>query len=290
MGDSTELPKAVEAFREAFGPECVVHSDRLVLGVEGGRLTLHDLEGRSLRPPLVAHTRMSTPRIQTDRELILLDHLQAMGTVLFNSADAYLNCTNKFRQLQKLASAGLPVADTHTYVDAPLEQVIDVRVPDPCVVKATRGNQGSRVFMATKEMLRDVHGNLLNDVPYLFQEYLSFSHGRDLRVVVVDGRPVGSLIRSNQTGGFKSNLAQGGTGEPCLGRFPGGEKLAVQVTQAVDAVLAGVDLLFEPDGTFTVCEVNPNPDTRGLPQVIPAIIGACKARVDAVRSGDTLVG
>lgn len=288
MESSTELLKAIAAFGEAFGPASIVWSNRLILGIEEGAPTLRDMEGNRLRAPRVAHTRMSTPHLRADRELVLIDHLEAMGTVVFNSNDAYLNCTNKFRQLQRLAAAGLPVADTYSYIDAPLERVIDAGIPEPSVAKATRGNQGSQVFMATREMLRDVHGNLRTEVPYLFQEYISFSHGRDLRVVVVDGRPVGAVIRSNATGSFKSNLAQGGAGEPCLGRFPAGEKLAVRVAEAVNAVVAGVDLLFRPDGSFTVCEVNANPDTQGIPDAIPAIIAAAKSRAETARSRGAL--
>ncbi|MGP3690727.1 ATP-grasp domain-containing protein [Streptomyces sp. IBSNAI002] len=266
----------VAAFRAAFGSECVVTCDRLVMGVEGGRLVLRDVEGRPLLPPKVVYPRI---RADLDGGLALVSHLQAMGSVIFNSVEARLNCVNKFRQLRLLTLAGIPVPDTYGSVHAPFTDILGAGVPDPCVVKAVRGSKGSRVFRATHDMLEDLHGSLRDDVPYIFQRFHAFRAGQDLRVVVVDGRAVAAKVRSSVTG-FKSNIALGGTSQPCLGLYPEGERLACRAAEAVGAGLAGVDLLFEPDGTFTVCEVNTSPGTKELPEVTPAIIEACRARIE----------
>ncbi|MGW1927101.1 ATP-grasp domain-containing protein [Streptomyces massasporeus] len=158
----------------------VVHSSRLVLGVEGGRLTLADTGGHPVAAPAVAYARLSTPQLSADREVTLLRHLAAMGTQLINPADAVLAAVNKFWQLQQLAAAGIPVPDTRTHTDAPLEHVLDVGVPQPCVVKAVRGHRGRRVFLADDDKgLRAVAGSLDDRHPYLLQRYVAHSHGRD---------------------------------------------------------------------------------------------------------------
>ncbi|MCB5164664.1 RimK family alpha-L-glutamate ligase [Streptomyces bambusae] len=267
----------VVAFLGAFGPESVVTCDQLLMGVEGGRPVLRDLGGRTLLPP-----RLVYPRLGPDLagKLELVSHLEAMGSRVFNSVEARLNCDNKFRQLRLLAAAGIPVSDTYMCVDAPLPDVVGAGVPDPCVVKAVRGTGGSRVFRATHEMLEDLHGSLRGDCPHLLQRFHGFRPGQDLRVVVVDGRAVAAQVRSSVKG-FKSNVALGGTMEACLGRYPGAERLACRAAGAVGADLVGVDLLFEADGTFTVCEVNSAPGTKGLPEVTPAIIEACRTRAAA---------
>ncbi|MFE9016682.1 RimK family alpha-L-glutamate ligase [Streptomyces cyaneofuscatus] len=270
-----------EAFCSAFGSASVVYSRDLVLGVEGGALTLATVDGRRVVPPAVVYARLSTPRLSTDREVTLLRHLEAMGSALLNPIESVLSCVNKFWHLQHLVLAGLPVPDTRTYVDAPLAAVIAERLPEPCVVKAVRGNRGERVFLAaTAEVLRDVHGSLRDDVPVVLQEYVSFSHGRDLRVVVVDGSVVAALVRTSSDGNMKSNVHQGGSCTPCLGRYPGGEELAVRAAQALGLVVAGVDLLFTEDESFTICEVNANVSWREeMSTVAPAIVGACQARL-----------
>ncbi len=286
LGETRVSDEVGAAFASAFGEryETVWTAD-LLLGVRDGRLTLGHLDGRSLAAPAVAYARLSTPRLRTDREVTLLRQLQAMGTVLLNPVDAVLAGVNKFWQLQQLALAGLPVPDTLSYADAPLAEVIDAGIDagieQPCVVKAVRGQRGGRVFLApTAGMLRDIHGSLSDDVPYLFQHYLEHSHGRDLRVVVVDGRAVAAEVRQATDGGLKSNLALGGEPTLCLGRHPDAEKLAVRAAAAVRLGVAGVDLLFRPDGGFTLCEVNSNVGWRAcMPEIAPAIAAACAVRL-----------
>ncbi|MFB8079491.1 RimK family alpha-L-glutamate ligase [Streptomyces sp. NPDC056013] len=261
----------------------VVHSSRLVLGVEGGRLTLADTGGRPVAAPAVAYARLSTPRLSTDREITLLRHLAAMGTRLINPAEAVLAAVNKFWQLQQLAAAGIPVPDTRTHTDAPLEHVLDAGAPQPCVVKAVRGHRGRRVFLAPDDTgLRAVAGSLDDRHPYLLQRYVAHSHGRDLRVVVVDRRAVAAAVRTADDDRLVSNLAQGGTHTVCTGRYPDAEALAVEAADAIGLGVAGVDLLFEADGSFTVCEVNCNPTWRpDMPGIAEAVAAACRSRLDA---------
>ncbi|UQI46771.1 RimK family alpha-L-glutamate ligase [Streptomyces sp. HU2014] len=276
-----ELTESCE--RLLTGRYTVVRTDELLLGVHGGRLTLHDVGGRQLAAPAVAYARMSSAVLSTDREITLLRHLEAMGTALINPTAAVLACVNKFWHLQQLAVAGLPVPDTRSYADVPLSKVIDAGVPEPCVVKSVRGQQGRRVFLAPDAaMLRAVHGSLRDDSPYVFQRYVAHSHGRDLRVIVVDGRAVAAQIRSATDGGLTSNLALGGTAELCLGRHPAGEELAVRAAEVLGLGVAGVDLLFEPDGGFTICEVNVHVGWRAcMAEVAPAVVAACRDRLDA---------
>ncbi|MFF5923265.1 RimK family alpha-L-glutamate ligase [Streptomyces flavochromogenes] len=261
----------------------VVHSSRLVLGVHGGRLTLTDTGGQPVPTPAVAYARLSTPRLSADREVTLLRHLALMGTQLINPAEAVLAAVNKFWHLQQLAAAGIPVPDTRTHTDAPLEHVLDAGVPQPCVVKAVRGHRGRRVFLAADDKgLRAVAGSLDDRHPYLLQRYVAHSHGRDLRVIVVDGRAAAAAVRTAGDDRLVSNLAQGGTHTVCTGRYPDAEALAVEAADVIGLGVAGVDLLFEADGSFTVCEVNCNPTWRpDMLGVAEAIAVACRRRLEA---------
>ncbi|WP_329466843.1 RimK family alpha-L-glutamate ligase [Streptomyces sp. NBC_01431] len=272
------------SFTWEFGDRCaVVRSEELLLGVRGGRLTLHDLDGCELAAPRVAYARVWTPAVGTDREITLLRHLEAMGTVLLNPVDAVLVCLNKFWHLQQLALAGLAVPDTQTYADAPLEVAVRAAgLPEPCVVKAVRGHRGEQVFLAPDTaMLRGIQGSLNQDTPYLFQEYVAHSHGRDLRVVVVDGHAVAAQVRTAVDGDFRSNLALGGTATLCAGRYPHAEELAVRAAEVLGLGIAGVDLLFTPGGGFTICEVNANVGWHDRMEhlITPALLAACHARL-----------
>ncbi|MFK0049401.1 RimK family alpha-L-glutamate ligase [Streptomyces sp. NPDC090741] len=272
------------ALEGEFGDRfAVVGSDELLMRAGRGGLTLHGLDGRGLAAPRVAYGRVWTPGAGVDREITLLRHLETMGSVLLNPADAVLACLDKFWQMQRLASAGLAVPETHMSAGGSLEAVIGAGLPQPCVVKAVRGHRGEQVFLAPDtETLRTVHGGLAPDTACLFQEYVGYSHGRDLRVVVVDGRAAGAVVRTASGGEFRSNLALGATLTPCTGRYPQGEELAVRAASVMGLGVAGVDLLFAPDGDFTVCEVNANAGWQPkMKEIAPALAAACRTRLTA---------
>lgn len=273
-----------DALANEFGDRfAVMHSDELLMGVQGGRLTLRDLDGRELTAPALAYGRLWTPAASTEREIMLLRQLEAMGTVLLNPADSMLACLNKFWQVQQLALAGLPVPDTRTYASSDLEKAMGAGVPQPSVIKAARGHRGEQVFLALDtETYRSLQGSLSQDASYLFQEYVASSHGRDLRVMVVDGRAAGAVVRTAAEGEFRSNVALGASASPCSGCYPEGEELAVRAAGVLGLGVAGVDLLFTPDGSFTVCEVNANAGWREeMKDVTSALVNACRNRLTA---------
>ena len=80
---------------------------------------------------------------------------------------------------------------------------------------------GKAVFLARdKHHLSDLSHLIRHDAPYLFQEYVKESHGRDVRVVLVGGRVIGSMLRCSTDGRMQSNCSLGKTelGRPELGR------------------------------------------------------------------------
>ncbi|MEU8972868.1 RimK family alpha-L-glutamate ligase [Streptomyces monashensis] len=274
------------AFTAAFGARFVLwHTDELLFGVRAGRLVLHTLGGVDLPAPDVVCVRQMPSSMRSDRETTLLRHLERMGSTLVNPADAQLAAGNKVWQVQELALAGLPVPDTLSYATAPLDGVVrSPHLRTPCVVKAVSGTKGRQVFLARERgLLRELSGSLAARTPFLFQEYVAGSHGRALRVVVVDGEPVGSVLHASRHGDIAANIANGGSATLCAGRHPQAEELAVRAARALGLDIAGVDLLFADDGTFTVCEVNAVPGWRPeMTAVTPAIV-ACVARRLAVR-------
>lgn len=273
-----ELARALAA---AHGERFAVwRTDELVFGVYGGRLVLRTLGGADIPAPKVVCVRQVPGSMHHDREISLLRHLERMGAELVNPLDAHLRCRNKLWQLQELATAGLPVPDTLSYATAPLEGV--VRSPGlgtPCVVKFVTGRQGRRVFLAPDgHLLRDMAGSLAHDVPVLLQEYVAASHGRDLRVIVIDGEAVAAEVRTSTDGALVSNLARGGTATVCPGRYRAAESLAVEAARSLGLVVAGVDLMFTSADADVICEVNSVPGWRPeMTAVVPAVL-RCVAR------------
>lgn len=66
------------------------------------------------------------------------------------------------------------------------------------------------MFLARdKHHLTDLCHLIRHDAPYLFQEYVKESHGRDVRVVLVGGRVIGSMLRCSTDGRMQSNCSLG---------------------------------------------------------------------------------
>jgi len=93
-------------------------------------------------------------------------------------------------------------------------------------------------------------------VPILYQQAITESMGRDVRINVVGGRVVASILRQSTGGDFRSNLTLGGTMAPYT-PTEAEAQLALRATQLLGLDFAGVDVLFGKNGPL-LCEVNSN--------------------------------
>jgi gamma-F420-2:alpha-L-glutamate ligase len=133
---------------------------------------------------------------------------------------------------------------------------------------------------ANREQFNDL-ANLLDGAKsgsdFIFQQYVKASHGRDVRVLVINGLAVAAMERRSTDGSFKSNISLGGVGtafEPPADMAA----LAVRVAGVLGLDVAGVDILLDADG-YRICEANSSPGFQGLEK-------ACRISVpDAIFSG-----
>jgi gamma-F420-2:alpha-L-glutamate ligase len=136
----------------------------------------------------------------------------------------------------------------------------------PVVVKTLLGVNGTGVFLMDN---RDSFEDLMNfmeqtspNTQLIFQKYIAKSHGRDLRLFVVDGKVIASMERRSSNGGFKANYTQGAA---VVEFVPDEEakRLAVQCAEILNLQVAGIDLLYDENG-YTICEANSFPGFKGL--------------------------
>ncbi|MFC6886612.1 MULTISPECIES: ATP-grasp domain-containing protein [Actinomadura] len=281
LGRPPELGELFTAFDQHLpGRWQLRHPDELLVAVKDGRLLVLDHTGTRLPPPRTVCACLASPTLHTDREITLLRQLSALGAVIVNPIDATLTAVNKFWQLQQFATHGLPMPDTVTYAHGTVEAALPAAPPTgPYVVKAVRGNRGKRVFLAPdRTLLTDISGSLGQDVPSMLQEYIENSHGRHLRIYVMDGAVVSTVERTARDDRLTSNRYQGATSEFCTGRYPAAEELATQAAAATGLVIAGVDILFRDEGTPALCEVNSFPgwdrENTRVPDAIARLIAA----------------
>lgn len=235
--------------------------DEVVLTIEQGNLGLR-INGELVTAyPQVVVVRVPTPWVQNDSDITVLRHLEKMGCRLMNRPQAILNCINKFWTFQELAGHGVPLPDTFSYGGHEnfAKMIDEAEVLEfPMVVKNTRGHRGKAVFLARdKHHLADLSHLIRHEAPYLFQKYVQESHGRDVRVIVIGGRVIGTMLRCSTDGRMQSNCSLGGVGMMCS-LSEQGKQLAVQVSNILGMDVCGVDLLMKEDGSFCVCEANAN--------------------------------
>ncbi|XP_072304829.1 beta-citrylglutamate synthase B [Eucyclogobius newberryi] len=235
--------------------------DQIVLTISEGQLGLRVDQELVTSYPQVVMVRVPTPWVQSDSDITVLRHLEKMGCRLINRPQAILNCVNKFWTFQELAGHGVPLPDTYSYGGHDnFRKMIDEAEPlgYPVVVKNARGHRGKAVFLARdKPHLTDLCHLIRHDTPYLFQEYVKESHGRDVRVVLVGGRVIGSMLRCSTDGRMQSNCSLGGVGMMCP-LSEQGKQLAIEVSNILGMDVCGIDLLQLNDGSFVVCEANAN--------------------------------
>ena len=136
----------------------------------------------------------------------------------------------------------------------------------PVVVKKLRGTRGAGVVLCKDRREFDDLANLLEGATegadFLFQQYIKASHGRDVRMLVIDGTVVAAMERQSTDGGFKSNISLGGSGKPY--KPPAAMRdLALRAAHELKLDIAGIDILFDADG-YRICEANSAPGFQGL--------------------------
>lgn len=185
-----------------------------------------------------------------------LGTLAARGVRVLNRAGALLATHDKLLTAKVLGRAGLPHPETAIVHPG------DPTPPwsGPVVVKPRFGSWGRDVELCVDEGALRRHLSALEERLWFRQhgavvQELVPPEGFDLRVLVTGGVVVGAIVRVAAPGEWRTNVALGGTREP-VDPPAAALDLAVRAAAAADADFVGVDLLPQPDGGWTVLELN----------------------------------
>lgn len=197
-----------------------------------------------------------------DLHIALIEQMEMAGMLVFNKYDAILKAKNKIKTMQILDHYGIPIPNTVVIRrQEDLQMAAKFVGGFPLIVKEPVGSFGAGVTIV--ESMRALKSMLLWDKPmYLLQQYVKYSKGKDLRVFVVNGKVVGSMMRSAQKGEFRSNIELGGKGR-AVEITEEEASIALRSIQALDLNYGGVDIMRGKDGPV-VLEVNSNPGFKEL--------------------------
>lgn len=227
-----------------------------------------------------------------DKDIQLAMQLEAMHIPVFNSSAAIAVCDDKGLMHHTLATSALNQPDTiiapllfqHqlTMPQAFIDRVIK-QLSFPLVMKKSFGSFGYDVHLIEdREQLLALSNEWVH-TPHIYQQYIEASHGRDVRIHVVGGAVVASVLRQS-TNDFRANVTNGGV----MHRYEPNDafkQLAIAAADRLGLDFCGVDLLFNEDNQPTICEVNSNAHIENVSRATGIDVAACimnhiKRRID----------
>lgn len=204
--------------------------------------------------------------IYLDKDIYLARILEKAGYRLFNKADFIKLCDDKSLTCIKCSEFGVSMPKTITsplvYSDHLTESNYDFlekvgkELNYPYVLKKVYGSLGTGVYLIhdIKEA-HDLYSKFFRE-PLQFQEYISDSFGKSMRVLIIDKEVVGCFIRFNEND-FRSNYGQLASGKKAE-NVDNYLNFAKMIAEKLDIEYAGIDLLFGKQNQPILCEINSN--------------------------------
>ena len=204
--------------------------------------------------------------IYLDKDIYLAKELEKNGYRLFNRADFIKLCDDKMLTNIACAYAGIrmpktfacPLFYSNEITDNNLtflDNVID-ELGFPLIFKRVYGSLGEGVHLVhNKEELVNLYKEYCRQ-PLQFQEYISNSYGRSIRIIVMDEKVVGGFVRYN-TADFRSNFGNTATGKK-LENNSIYYDFALKIAKYLKIEYAGIDILFGENDEPVLCEINSN--------------------------------
>lgn len=219
-------------------------------------------DGKLLPKYDVFITRPSVLR-DVDLSISIIKQMEMMGIPVFNTYASIIKAKNKLKSMQIMDHYNIAIPRTviirsPNYVDMAVKTVGGY----PIIVKTPFGSYGNGVTIVESRRALKSLLDWEENIMYMIQEFVKYSRGKDIRVFVVGGKVVGTMMRKAMKGEFRSNIELGGKGSPI--EITEEEKvMALNAVQALDLEYGGVDILRGKDGPV-ILEVNSNPGFKEL--------------------------
>ncbi|QDU38649.1 Ribosomal protein S6 modification protein [Maioricimonas rarisocia] len=229
----------------------------------GGEQT--SAEGRQLEDfdAVIVRTMPPGSLEQVVFRMDLLLMLEGAGKRVLNPPRAIECAVDKYLATSRIASAGLPVPETGVCENSDAAMELFQQLDGDVVVKPLFGSEGRGILRVSDPDLAFRTFRTLEriDAVLYLQRFIPHE-GYDVRVLILGDRVLGAIRRFSD-GDFRTNVARAGRAE----RHDATDaevRLARMAAAATGTTFAGVDLLYDLDGTCYVIEVNAVPGWRAF--------------------------
>ena len=273
LGENFEVQRLVDEFEKQGVDVRVVNPKDVDIFVDRDDRKSIIVDGKPRKLPDFVFPRTGSGTTYFIKAIIR--HMERLGVVMINGSDSIDNVKDKLYSQQILGQSNLPVPKT-MLVKHPINlELVEKNLSYPMIVKTLSGSYGSGVFLVEdrKQFRQLMKMAELTKPSYniIIQECIEDSLGKDLRVLVVNGKVVGCMMRQSIDGDFRANITRGGEAIPYQVdediEWIGGE-----CARLLNLDIAGVDLLFN-EGTYTICEVNSAPGFEGMEKFTKVNVG-----------------
>ena len=208
--------------------------------------------------------------IYWDKDLKAALLLEKQGLRLFNSARAVEICDDKSLTYIELSDSDVRMPATIVCpltfgLEENLNYFVDCAIKKfglPFIIKENCGSFGAQVYKVDDRIAAIDTIEKIGNTDFIIQEYVETSKGRDVRINIVGGEAVASMMRTNESD-FRANITNGGTMnhyEPTVEQI----EMAKRVCEILELDFAGVDILFGDGDEPIFCEVNSNAHFKNI--------------------------
>lgn len=205
------------------------------------------------------------------KSLQILRFFEDRNVCMLNSIETIQTINDKWLTTSKAAAHDITVPRTKLITINSFTSNDFADMHFPVVAKTAAGSLGKGVFWCEDQ-------NILEDLlefsnaqqppknTLLVQEAITESKGFDIRVIVLQGKILGAIKRSNEVHAFKANMHFGAQAS----LYPIDSKLknAIQKTiKAFDLTFGGLDFLVGKDGEYFLTEINEQPGFEGFQSI-----------------------
>lgn len=201
-----------------------------------------------------------------DKDVKLAKYIENMGIKVYNNSESIKVCDDKSLTYISLKNKNIKMPKTifspllyfhNIYEENEFLDFAMSHLQFPFVFKECFGSFGKQVFLVNNKTELIEHIKQIDGRPFIMQEFIKSSFGKDLRVYVVGDKIIGAMLRENKNGDFRANIEIGGIGK-IYNLNQSQEKMALDVVKELNLSFAGVDLLFGENNEPILCEVNSN--------------------------------